>query len=159
MSSFLAKGSDWQNLVTVEIGQVKNHGLIPVFLEYLKTELARYEITISGDYNFRVNSVSGRFSANRRAQYCLALQTIVDRISNHAGKAPDMILFILPGKDAAIYADIKWWADCVGGVPSICVTGDAIHKAVGKPPKANAKDAPLTKGGNYLDKKVYGNIA
>jgi hypothetical protein len=48
---------------------------------------------------------------------------------NTAGRAGNvsLIIAILPSKDAAQYAYLKWWGDCRIGVPTICVTRGAIR--------------------------------
>jgi hypothetical protein len=53
-------------------------------------------------------------------------------------EAPSLILVILPNakKDIPLYSDIKWWSDCVVGIPTACVT----HGAIDKFKSNNAKD-------------------
>ncbi|CAG8980358.1 hypothetical protein HYALB_00013683 [Hymenoscyphus albidus] len=40
-----------------------------------------------------------------------------------------MIIFILPKKDTDIYPEVKRWADCQVGIPSICVTSEKLTKS------------------------------
>ncbi|KUJ21351.1 Piwi-domain-containing protein [Mollisia scopiformis] len=156
---FLTKGGDWQNLVVVEVGSFTEHGLIRTFLAHLVSELAFYEIPISGDFKLRVDPLVDRDSVVRRAHYSVAFQEIFDDVLRQAHTNPVMFLFILADKDATVYADIKWWADCIRGVPSICVTSTAVQKAVGKRPKPTDRDLRLANNKNILDCKVYGNLA
>ncbi|KAJ8063306.1 hypothetical protein OCU04_008536 [Sclerotinia nivalis] len=49
---------------------------------------------------------------------------------NHM-KEPSLLVFILPNrknKDPATCSDIKWWADCIKGVPSTCISDDCVWK-------------------------------
>jgi hypothetical protein len=43
-----------------------------------------------------------------------------------------LIVVILPSKDATIYADVKWWGDYMAGIPTICVSPDALRRVTSK---------------------------
>jgi hypothetical protein len=45
---------------------------------------------------------------------------------------PPLVLILLQSADAKTFADIKWWADCQQGVPSVCVRPDALRKNYNK---------------------------
>ncbi|KAK0101471.1 hypothetical protein ONS95_006642 [Cadophora gregata] len=41
---------------------------------------------------------------------------------------PNFVIFQLPQKDANIYSDRKWWADCDQGVANICTTFQKLDR-------------------------------
>ncbi|TVY82147.1 Protein argonaute-2, partial [Lachnellula suecica] len=51
---------------------------------------------------------------------------------------PNLVVVILPDHDAQVYSDVKWWADCQFGVPTVCVRLPAV--------------------GTYWDKGLLGNL-
>lgn len=34
---------------------------------------------------------------------------------------PSLVVVMLPFKDTQIYSDVKWWGDCVQGIPTVCM--------------------------------------
>lgn len=60
------------------------------------------------------------FAANLSAAYTtIIVRTRPDNIR--------LLIVALPSKDAKIYANVKWWADCLQGVPTVCVTKDSLE--------------------------------
>lgn len=42
-----------------------------------------------------------------------------------------LLFIILPENDETMYSDVKWWGDCVRGIPTMCITHKTISKALG----------------------------
>lgn len=55
---------------------------------------------------------------------------------------PKLLLIMTCDKDARVYGDIKWWGDCLRGIPTICVTYEVMDKI-----------------GTHRDKSVIGDLA
>jgi hypothetical protein len=65
--------------------------------------------------------------------------------------SPTLIVILLPNDIPMIYADIKRWADCEKGIPTVCVTPKAVRK------NYNTKDFNH-KPTNTGDPRLLGNI-
>lgn len=59
----------------------------------------------------------------RRKQFCADLTTVFEKL-----ESPALLLVLLSGDGAGIYSDLKWWADCVQGVATVCITPTAVNR-------------------------------
>jgi hypothetical protein len=69
----------------------------------------------------------------RRAEFCFNLDRAWNILCpstnpNTATTPPKLVVVALANKDAGVYADVRWWADCKLGISCICVTPDAVKK-------------------------------
>lgn len=128
------------------------------FVYHLEEDIKKYGLKFEGFETCGVKLNSGSNAQERRGQVTKALQRVYDHLEARLCRHPPLILFILPSKDLTTYADVKWWADCVRGVPTVCITADGVFKAVGRVP--NGKPPfDKTRRNNTLDFKVLGNLA
>lgn len=54
-------------------------------------------------------------------------------------KRPTLIVVLLPNKrlkELQTYADVKWWGDCIAGIPTVCISSDGVGKVLGRSQKA-----------------------
>jgi hypothetical protein len=66
---------------------------------------------------------------------------------------PSMILVVLAADDETMYSDVKWWADCLQGVPTACVTANTVRK--------ETDHGKVTNNGDWIhttDANLLGNI-
>lgn len=50
-----------------------------------------------------------------------AYSEVLSRLTREEARNP-IVLVILPTRSIPLYSDVKWWADCVQGVHTVCVT-------------------------------------
>lgn len=158
---FKVPNTTYTKLLVVKIGKYKDDQYVDDFLFYLKQDLPRYGLNTSKDHEIvAVDPPLGDSCYGRRARVTATFKKAYEELHSRNGDGkPALIIFLLPSKTITLYSDVKWWADCVQGVPTVCVTADTIIKAVGKDPK-KAKNKPiLTRRGRVLDPKVLGNLA
>jgi len=116
----------------IKIGQSNGYAQIPGFLGLFTQELPQYGfrdsipikniIAVSGD---KANDMK---ETRRKMAYDLdqAYAQIVQSTATH----PSLIFIFLPDKGAELYANVKWWSDCIKGIPTMCISADAIKQAV-----------------------------
>jgi hypothetical protein len=110
--------------------EVDGTGPKALFKEFQKYGMANSDLKFEKVSCTRVPTVDSSSSEYRR--HCTdllndAYQYLIDNKSDEA--VIPAILVILPSKDASLYAEVKWWGDCVKGVPTICITKQKIQKA------------------------------
>lgn len=103
------------------------------FFGDLNGQLKKYGFNPSGQADVEDVSAPWNGDSATRTQ----LNANLSKAFQNLGKPP-LIIILLKNQDATIFADIKWWADCVEGVPSVCIRPNAVAA------NANAKQA----GGN-----------
>ena len=59
-----------------------------------------------------------------------------------------LLLVVLPRKDGKTFAHVKWWGDCHSGVPTICVTRDALVGTKEKNGNVDGSELNLNFAGN-----------
>lgn len=128
------------------------------FVYHLYEDIKKYGLNFNGFETCGVKLESGNNTEQRRGQVTRALSRVYDELAIRLGGPLPLILFILPSKDLTTYADVKWWADCVCGVPTVCITADGVRKAVGRTPNGKSP-FDKTRRNNTLDLKVLGNLA
>lgn len=106
------------------------------WLNKLNGALIKYGVTAEGSKKEALiwKKIAKEFPSTvkeRSVQYrefvCSELTAIFELFGKNRSKdeinsssAP--VLIILPSKMISLYSDVKWWGDCVAGVPTICIT-------------------------------------
>ncbi|KAE8443761.1 hypothetical protein EG329_001355 [Mollisiaceae sp. DMI_Dod_QoI] len=108
--------------------QGKYHGPsrsdVTSFGAHLLKQLSSYNVEFSGVADIEdVEASRGSPPANRRNQWTQRLE----RAWGQLGK-PKFVLISLASENATIFSDIKYWCDCIKGLPSVCVKPKAIEK-------------------------------
>jgi hypothetical protein len=105
------------------------------FAEHLKNALGKYGFETSKYQIVPVQEVHGTYPTERRKLFSDGLtnahnalrQASRDDADQLANKAP-LVVILMQNDDATVFSDIKWWADCIRGVPSVCVTGATVTR-------------------------------
>jgi eukaryotic translation initiation factor 2C len=104
---------------------IPHKGTIDRFCKTIITALSLYGF-VTNEFQvhaFDVKDIRDRDPKVRRANW----KRVLDGAFNML-KSPPLIVAILPGEDASVYADIKRWANCIRGVPTVCVSPRAVWK-------------------------------
>lgn len=68
----------------------------------------------------------------RRATFSISLDNAVIRLKQRGGRGdPPLVVVLLPNSkksDPDMYSDVKWWGDCVSGMPTVCVSTDGVER-------------------------------
>ncbi|KAM0130744.1 hypothetical protein ACHAO1_007696 [Botrytis cinerea] len=104
------------------------------FARVLCADLYRYGFSTGNEASFMEN-VSMPLGSNpsvRRATFSITLDNAVTRLKQRGGGVnPPLVVVLLPNSkksDADIYSDVKWWGDCVSGMPTVCVSTDGVER-------------------------------
>lgn len=94
------------------------------FLTALKREMRNYGFPsgIQHTVNRSLVVVNGN-PHQRRNTFKAALDQI------YHGQNASLILVFLPDHSAEVYSDVKWWADCQAGVPTVCIGPKAANRS------------------------------
>jgi hypothetical protein len=120
------------------------------FVKNLVNCLRDYGIRLSphNSYSIRnirtIGSQQNQTLEMKRTQFCANLNAAWNALcppNSQAAAAPKLAVIALAGADAGVYADVRWWADCVVGIPCICISPGGIEK------------------GAKLDRAMLGNVA
>ncbi|KAF7911733.1 uncharacterized protein EAE98_011848 [Botrytis deweyae] len=72
----------------------------------------------------------------RRASVTTILNAVVTRWEQQFNLTGiPLIIVLLPNSKKSnprLYSDVKWWGDCVRGIPTVCISEDAIRKGAKK---------------------------
>jgi hypothetical protein len=96
---------------------VEDSEVIDVFVDNFTAKLGSYGLTVN-----QANPIADAIHGNRDQ-----LARNLDNACNQFG-TPPLVIVLLPSKDARTYGNVKWWADCVRGVPTLCVTKEKLRK-------------------------------
>lgn len=94
------------------------------------TELNGYGLETENDPNIKfVRFVEGGNYQMRRTNWQKTLDKAGDELCKDLERPEEKLLvIILPYKDQRAYSDIKWWADCWAGAPTLCLLRAKIEK-------------------------------
>lgn len=123
---FAETGTSISNLQIIRLNTVDNASQSQVrkFAQDLRRKIGDYGVTFTGGESI----FNAAFSRNR-LNFCTALNTALEFLrSKNRGRNPRLLLVVVPKKDISTYANIKWWGDCVAGIPTICITRKVLTK-------------------------------
>lgn len=123
---FAKIGKDYRTLKVIYIDSgVRDRKMhAEKFYKDLINALQTYGFSTSGEPQVEsVIAVWQGAPAKRRTDFCHLLSGAFNKLEK-----PPLVLILLKSADATIFADIKWWADCIVGVPSVCIRPDAVRK-------------------------------
>ncbi|TGO65639.1 hypothetical protein BELL_1003g00030 [Botrytis elliptica] len=117
---FADTGNSIPNLHIIRLRSHDNASLDQVrkFAQDLGWKIGNYGVTLTGSA-----IISDASSSPNRRLFCArldeALRTLRSRNGNRKSR---LLLVVVPDRDIRTYANIKWWGDCVAGIPTICIT-------------------------------------
>ncbi|KAF7881056.1 uncharacterized protein EAF02_006947 [Botrytis sinoallii] len=123
---FADTGNSISNLHIIRLRSNDNASVEQVrnFARDLEWKIGNYGVTLTGSASIS----DAAFSPNSRL-FCdrldVALATLCSRNGN---RNPRLLLVVVPDGDIRTYANIKWWGDCVAGIPTICITKKVLTK-------------------------------
>ncbi|TGO32040.1 hypothetical protein BHYA_0362g00020 [Botrytis hyacinthi] len=104
------------------------------FAGFLCADLHRYGFSTGNDTSLMEYALMSAIAnpSARRAAFSATLDRAVARLKQRSGGVdPPLVVVLLPnGKKsgAELYSDIKWWGDCVSGIPTVCVSRDGVER-------------------------------
>ncbi|KAF7928120.1 uncharacterized protein EAE97_009918 [Botrytis byssoidea] len=104
------------------------------FAGVLCADLPRYGFSTGNSASFIENAPISAIAnpSARRAAFSATLDRAVARLKQRGGGFdPPLIVVLLPnGKksEPELYSDVKWWGDCVCGIPTVCVSRDGVDR-------------------------------
>ncbi|KUJ21353.1 Piwi-domain-containing protein [Mollisia scopiformis] len=113
---------------------------VKIFGAQLLDKLPKYNVNFNGSVAVvNVTAVRDGSAAERRTAWAQSLEQAWIEL-----KKPGFLLIALATENATIFSDIKFWCDCVKGVPSMCVKPKCIAKNKEKSrPDARSGDGRL----------------
>lgn len=72
------------------------------------------------------------------------------------GKEPPLLFIIIRSKDESTHSDVKWWGDCIRGIPTMYITYDTVFKALGTPEFKDGKLIGLSN--EQVDHMIFANL-
>ncbi|CZR67286.1 uncharacterized protein PAC_17185 [Phialocephala subalpina] len=106
----------------------------------LLKQLPQYNVQFSGSVLEDAEATHAGSPGVRRTNFAVVLEQAWTKL----GK-PTFVLISLATENVTIFSDIKYWTECVKGIPSVCIKPKAIEK--------NAE-----KGSNVGDRRLLGNV-
>lgn len=102
-----------------------NNAAVQRFRETLPVALAKYGLGINKPkvYVLDITKTFVDDPMKRRNKWIAELNKADAQL-----KSPSLIVILLSSEDAGAYSNIKRWADCVKGVPTVCVSPSALQK-------------------------------
>ncbi|KAF5870268.1 putative piwi-domain-containing protein [Botrytis fragariae] len=104
------------------------------FARVLCADLHRYGFSTGNNASF-MESVPMSAIANptvRRTAFSATLDGAVARLKQRGGGVdPPLVVVLLPNAKkggADLYSDVKWWGDCISGIPTVCVSTDGVDR-------------------------------
>ncbi|TGO90691.1 hypothetical protein BPOR_0054g00020 [Botrytis porri] len=106
------------------------------FAGVLCVDLHRYGFSTGTGKDAKfIESVPMSTSVNptaRRAGFSATLNSAVARLKQRGGGIdPPLVVVLLPypkKSEAGLYSDVKWWGDCISGIPTVCVSTDGVDR-------------------------------
>ncbi|TGO35544.1 hypothetical protein BHYA_0154g00060 [Botrytis hyacinthi] len=112
------------NIILLNTDDNASKDQVRKFAQDLKRKIGDYGVTITGS-----ESISNAAFSRNRVNFCTALDAALGVLrSKNRGRNPRLLLVVVPDKDIRTYANIKWWGDCVAGIPTICITEEVLTK-------------------------------
>lgn len=138
LTVFYVTGGELDTSKVPDYGGPANRGKLSkdVFVGYVQNALPLYGF-LPSDLSQRTHNISplghfGKTPVARRQDFC----TELDRAYT-AASSPRSLLIMLASENADDFAHIKWWADCVQGVASVCIKPKAVKKVAGSAPSGD----------------------
>ncbi|KAF5873532.1 putative piwi-domain-containing protein [Botrytis fragariae] len=123
---FAETGSSISNLHIIRLNVENNADKAEVMnlARDLSRRIGDYGVTITGNESV----CDAAFSLNR-SNFCIGLNAALAALrSRNSSRNPRLLLVVVPDKNIRTYANIKWWGDCVAGIPTICITKGVLAK-------------------------------
>ncbi|TGO18599.1 hypothetical protein BPAE_0378g00050 [Botrytis paeoniae] len=94
------------------------------FARDLRKKIEDYGVTFTGN-----ESISDAAFSPNRSLFCTRLDAALAALrAKNGSRNPRLLLVVIPDKNIRTYANIKWWDDCVAGIPTICITRGVLTK-------------------------------
>ncbi|TGO47378.1 hypothetical protein BCON_0280g00050 [Botryotinia convoluta] len=94
------------------------------FAQDLRKKIRDYGVTFTGN-----ESISDAAFSPNRLPFCIGLDAALTALrARNGSRNPRLLLVVVPDKNIRTYANIKWWGDCVAGIPTICITRGVLTK-------------------------------
>ncbi|TEY53574.1 hypothetical protein BOTCAL_0244g00010 [Botryotinia calthae] len=112
------------HLIRLESNHNASTEQVEKFAEDLRNTIKKYGITLT-----KKAIISDAVFSPTRSLFCNGLNAALTvlREKNHH-KNPRLLLVVVPDKHIQTYSDIKWWGDCIAGIPTICITSGVLNK-------------------------------
>ncbi|TGO08682.1 hypothetical protein BTUL_0196g00060 [Botrytis tulipae] len=112
------------NIILLNTGNNASEDQVRKFAQDLGRKIRDYGVTFTGREN-----ISNASFSRIRVTFCNELNAALAVLrSENRGRNPRLLLVVVPDKDIRTYANIKWWGDCVAGIPTICITRGVLTK-------------------------------
>lgn len=138
-------------LCSITLGKSEDYAFKGPFLKELKEALRGYGFmaTELGDLHPSIE-LKPESNAEIRRMYIAkqlsdAYTELVDK-QKKPGTELKLILILLPNDDATLFADVKWWSDCVQGVHTVCIKAEKLKKGM------------IGSKGGKVDNKLLANV-
>ncbi|KAF7949123.1 hypothetical protein EAE96_008292 [Botrytis aclada] len=123
---FAESGKSIPNLHIIRLDHTDNadKAAVQKFARDLRDKIRGYGISLKGNA-----SISDAAYSPNRLPFCFALNAALEAIRSRNGSInPRLLLVVVPDKNIRTYANIKWWGDCIAGIPTICITTRVLTK-------------------------------
>lgn len=99
------------------------------FCDSLTTALVRYGFRTGGDpliRAFNFHPLKHRSARTERGNVLRELARVFAQLEQL--QKPGLIVVLLPSRNASLYATVKRWADCIQGIPTVCMGPAAVRR-------------------------------
>ncbi|KAF7879476.1 hypothetical protein EAF04_000672 [Stromatinia cepivora] len=94
------------------------------FAQDLKSKIEGYGIIFENGGRI----YNAGFSQNRTVLGTHLTAALTDLTAGDGNRKPKLLLIVVPNKNIQTYANIKWWGDCIAGIPTICISAGVLTK-------------------------------
>ncbi|KAI9646022.1 hypothetical protein NHQ30_005460 [Ciborinia camelliae] len=100
------------------------------FSDHLISNIKSFGIEFNGDVRIEdaIGQTNNLFPTDRLASNTSLSAALTGLRRRNKGSNPTLLLVVVPNKDKRTYANIKWWGDCIVGIPTICISKDVLNK-------------------------------
>ncbi|KAF7901748.1 uncharacterized protein EAF01_007047 [Botrytis porri] len=123
---FADTGNSISNLhiIRLDVPKKARADQVTKFARDLRRKIGDYGVAFTGNEII----FDAAFSRDR-SNFCVGLNAALAALrSRNGNRYPRLLLVVVPDKNIRTYANIKWWGDCVAGIPTICITKGVLTK-------------------------------